>query len=200
MGVTDKYDLEKTEYSVSGWDGLFGTALEKLDYNVHTRIEGTLGETVSAYEALYLASDGKYYKAQANGAKQPVIGLAIESGILDDEIRIQRIGPMVNVSWSFSNLGSPVYLDPSTSGGITETKPDANVDVVGIVLASDSVYLWMTPFASSSVETFQRYRIPENTIVEVLSYGQYVIHKRNKLILDDGAKMMLNGGAELLFV
>lgn len=138
--TTDKYDLHTIDYSVQGWDAILTADMEKLDDVIPSRMLVTLGETVAAYDALYLNADGKWYKAQADGTKQPAFGLAVESGVLDDVIRLIRIGKVTNAAWSWTVAGG-VYLDPSTAGAITQTPPSENIQPIGVATASDTIFL-----------------------------------------------------------
>jgi hypothetical protein len=143
---TDKYDLHTVDYSVQGWDAIMTTDMEKIDDMIPTRILGTLGETVTAYQALYLkAADSKWWKAQADGAKQPCLGLAIEGGSADDEIRIHRMGEITNAGWSWATIGAPIYLDASTAGAMTQTKPSANIQIVGYALSATKMLTLIMP-------------------------------------------------------
>ena len=147
--ATDKYDLHTIDYSVQGWDAIMTTDMEKLDDVIHSRIVITAGETIAQYDAVYLESDAKYDKALADGAQQPAMGLALESAVLDDEIRIQRIGPITNVNWTWATdsadepIGSKVYLDPSTPGALTDVKPGSNSQMIGIILSATSIFIWI---------------------------------------------------------
>jgi hypothetical protein len=182
----DKYDLHTIDYSVQGWDSILAADMEIINDNIPTRIIGTIGETVLAYEALYLkTSDSKWYKAIADGVKQPCQGLAVEGRNINadevigtdtlnytcklshvaastnkpitgvdwatywaqvgssgaawvdgrtytpDEIRIHRMGEIVNTGWAWATIGAPIYLDPSTAGALTQTAPADNVQIVG---------------------------------------------------------------------
>lgn len=143
--ATDKYDLHTIDYSVQGWDAIMTTDMEKLDAVIHSRILITAGETIAQYGAVYLESDGKYDKAQADGTQQPALGLALESAVLNDEIRIQRLGPITNAGWAWATVGAKVYLDPSTPGDLTDTEPNFNAQMIGIVLSATSIFLWVDP-------------------------------------------------------
>ena len=146
---TDKYDLHTIDYSVQGWDAIMTTDMEKLDDIIHSRVIATAGETIAQYDAVYPESDGKYDKALADGSQQPVMGLALESAVLDDEIRIQRIGSITNVNWMWATdsadapIGSKVYLDTVTPGALTDVKPGANVQMIGIILSATSIFIWI---------------------------------------------------------
>ena len=98
------------------------TDMDVLDDNINDRILGTAGETTTAYEAVYYKSDGKYWLAQADGDLQPCRGLAVEGAAAEAEFRVQRVGTIANVGWSWT-VGATIYLDPSTPGALTETKP-----------------------------------------------------------------------------
>lgn len=140
MVLTDKYDLHTISYSVSGWDAILATDMEKLDTVIATRIFGVIGETVAQYQAVYIKSDGKFWLAKADGTAQPAIGLMIESGVADDEKRIQRVGEIVNTGWAWSNVGEYIYLDPDTYGSLTQTRPAENIQVMGVALSSTSMF------------------------------------------------------------
>lgn len=139
--ATDKYDLHTISYSVQGWDNIFSTDIEQLDDIIHSRILATLGETVAISDTLYLDTDGKYYKAQSDGTQQPAMGLSLETGVLNDSIRIQRIGPITDATWTWSVKGAPVFLSSSTAGGLTETEPTTNAQTIGRVLSATSIYI-----------------------------------------------------------
>ena len=138
--TTDKYDLHTMEYSVQGWDAILTSDMEKLDDMITSRMIKTIGETVSQYDAVYLKSDGKFWKAKADGTAQPALGLMIESAVADEEKRIQREGVITNSGWSWTTIGGYVYLSDSTFGGLTETAPSTNAQVMGFVLSSTSIF------------------------------------------------------------
>jgi hypothetical protein len=141
--TTTKYDFPNLDISTQGWDVIITSLIEQLDADIHTRIYGTGGETAAQYSAMYLKSDGKYWKAQADGSKQPCMGLAIESVSAAVAFRLQRIGPITNAGWSWANVGKPVYLDPSTPGALTQTDPITNRNIIGIALSATSIFIML---------------------------------------------------------
>jgi hypothetical protein len=142
MSQTSKYDLDLTDYSVTGWNGILKSGMEEIDIYLQTRILATLGETVAVGDALYLKSDGKYWKSKAVATQQPTVGLAIEVGNADDEIRIQRVGPMTNGGWSWGGgVGGKLYVSDATDGLIVETRPLAFAQRVGFVLSATSIFI-----------------------------------------------------------
>ena len=146
--ATDKYDLHTIDYSVQGWDSILTTDMEKLDAVIQTRILATLGETIAAGKAVCIHSDGKYYKLQADYQKQLVRGLTLEAGILDDEVRVQRVGLKTDAGWSWS-VGELVYLSPDTAGELTQTVPASQKQKAGIAVAATQIIL----FGSTSIES-----------------------------------------------
>lgn len=141
MSTTDKYDMDLTDYGTTGWNAILKGDIEKLDDFLHSRILGTLGETVAAYEPVYLKSDGKYWKAQSAAGKLPCAGLAIEAGNADDQIRIIRLGPITNGSWSWT-VPDKVYIS-NTAGGLTQNRPSAFAQAIGRPLTTTSLFVWV---------------------------------------------------------
>ena len=140
--ATDKYDLHTIDYSVQGWDSILATDMEKLDDVIQTRLLITLGETVAAGKAVCMHSDGKYYKVKADHQKQLFRGVTLEAGILDDEVRIQRVGLRTDTGWSWSAIGELVYLSPDTAGELTQIIPSTQKQKVGFVIAATKVILF----------------------------------------------------------
>ena len=140
--TTPIYDLHEIQYSTQGWDTIMAADMDILDAMIHTRIAGTGGETAAQYSAMYFkGSDGQYWKAQANGTKQPCMGLALESVTDGVAFRLQRVGPITNAGWSWGTVGGLVYLDPSTPGALTQVNPVTNREVIGIALSATSIFL-----------------------------------------------------------
>ena len=143
--TTAKYDLHEAEYSVQGWDAILTGDMDILDDVIHTRVAGNGGEVAAAYSAMYFkGSDGEYYKAQADGTKQPCMGLALESVADGVAFRMQRVGPITNAGWAWGTVGGLVFLDPSTPGALTQTDPVINRNIVGIALSATSIFLMLS--------------------------------------------------------
>ena len=140
MAITDKYELEEIAYGTTGWNGILTTNQQKVDNALHTFLLIILGEVVSISDALYLAADGKWYKARGDVQRQPSWGLAVDAGILDEEIRMQRIGPFTDVAWTWTP-GKEVWLDDTTAGALTQIKPVANAQFMGMALAATILML-----------------------------------------------------------
>lgn len=145
MSTSEKYDLDLTDYGTTGWNQLLKNAVEGFDLHLHTRILVTLGETVVIGQALYLKSDGKFWKGKAAAGMLPVMGIALAAGNADDQIVIQRIGPCTVATWAFTgSKGDKVFLDPSTAGALTETRPAGFAQLIGYVQDTDQLMLWVS--------------------------------------------------------
>ena len=151
--TTDKYDLHTIDYSTQGWDSILTTDMEKLDDVIQTRILVTLGETIAAGKAVYVHSDGKYYKVKADYQKQLVRGLTLEAGVLNDEIRVQRVGLRTDAGWSWS-VGKLVYLSPDTDGELTQTVPAFQKQKVGIAIAATQIILFGGAYIEAEIVCF----------------------------------------------
>ena len=121
--------------------------MQKLDDVIQSRITATLGETVSAYDTLYLNANNKFYKAIANGSSQPALGLAVEGGDLDDVIRLHVFGETTNSGWAWATPGAKLYLSTTVSGAITDVSPADNIQVIGYVLSATKI-LFVSEFQS----------------------------------------------------
>ena len=141
--TTDKYGLHTIDYGVTGWDSIMTTDMERIDDFIPTRLLVTLGETVSAKDALYLNVNGKYYKALANGIRQPALGLAVEGGNLNDSIRLQIMGETTASGWAWTTA-SGLYLSPTVSGGLTHTEPDDFSQFVAYATSASTILIGPT--------------------------------------------------------
>ena len=178
--TTEKYDLHTIDYSVQGWDAIMATDMEKIDAVIPTRIIGMLGETVTAHQPLYLkAVDSKWYKAQADGAKQPCQGLAVEDGDLNDAIRIHRMGEVVNAAWAWASIGAPIYLDPATAGILTQVKPGANAQIVGYALAATKVVIMIQPVFGDDHPEYIKHTLAVDANDFLVASGVGVFIKKN---------------------
>jgi hypothetical protein len=143
MSISDKYEFETMEYGVTGWDGILNTNFQKMEEHMNAIRVGTLGETVAAYKAVYLASTGKWMKAISTGiaTSTPAMGITLNAGVLNDSVRIQRVGRLINTGWTWTP-GRPVYLSESVAGDITQTAPaGAYVQVLGYAEETDRLFL-----------------------------------------------------------
>lgn len=139
--TTNKYNLGDLNVSTQGWDSIFDANMEKIDAAIATIDIRVVGETVSAYEVVYIKSDGKFWLAQADGTKQPGFGIMIEAGVSSEEKRAQIRGSIINSSWTWTNIGGYIYLDPTTPGGLTEIKSSDNSQIIGVIMSETEIFV-----------------------------------------------------------
>lgn len=136
--TTTKYDIEETDYGVTGWNGILQAFIQKFETYVHARMMVTLGEDgiVKGNPLYYNRTSGRWEKAQADGAKQPARCIAAESGDIGDEIRAVRIGP-ITLSQNFE-APYPIWLHPDVAGAMTQDEQTgANAQCLGFAYKSD---------------------------------------------------------------
>lgn len=86
-------------------------------------IDSTAGEAVTIGDALYIAANGKAYKAQANAAATSrVIGCSNTVASADEAIKIVTDIAVTKVGWGLV-VGDTYYLSPYTAGDITSVPP-----------------------------------------------------------------------------
>jgi hypothetical protein len=102
----------------------------------------TYGESLVPGDPVYIKSDGKVWKADANGSgTYPAVGLAMataSSGSHD----VLLLGIYRDDSLFAWTVGGIIYL--STSGALTQTQPSATDDVIqiiGIATHADRMYV-----------------------------------------------------------
>lgn len=149
--TTDKLNLLEIDLSVPGWDVDFNFDIQTIDDAISTIEINEYGETIAAYEAVFVKADGKYWLAQANGTLQPAFGIAIDSGVSTDEKRARTSGLMTNGAWSWATIGGYIYLDPSTPGALTQTAPASNIQRMGVALTATSMFVNIEAVQSESI-------------------------------------------------
>lgn len=136
---TDKYEFEEIAAETTGWNTILGANIDKYEEYIPTRIMTVAGTTVAASQPGYIASDGKAYLAQATREKMVCLGLFVDAGVLDDNVRLQRMGEVTNTAWTWT-IGLPVWLSGTVSGGLTQTKP-VNAVLIGIAKSATVIVL-----------------------------------------------------------
>jgi hypothetical protein len=92
----------------------------------------TAGEAFAAGEVGYVKSDGKIWKADANGVgTYPVKFMATAAISADASGNFLRLGKITNEAWSWT-AGGTLYLS-TTAGTLTQTQPSATDDVIQVV-------------------------------------------------------------------
>jgi hypothetical protein len=108
------------------------------------------GATISAAELVYLHTDGEWAKTDADVAATAtgMLGIALESGTDGNAMKVALSGAFVRKdSWNWT-VGSVLYIDTATAGGMTHTAPSGSADVVRIVgwaVNADVIYFCPSP-------------------------------------------------------
>ena len=92
----------------------------------------TVGESVAFPDLLYLKSDGKWWKADADAAAtMPGLRMALESKSADQTCSMLVAGRVRDDDWAWT-VGGLIFAS-TTGGGFTQTAPSGTADVVQIV-------------------------------------------------------------------
>jgi hypothetical protein len=114
------------------------------------KIDLTAGESLAMGDPVYIKSDGKVWKADADTAGTfPAIGLAITTAAANATVTVLLLGIARHDAWAWT-VGGIVYL--STSSGLTQTQPSATdnaIQIIGIADAATRIYVnpqlvWIT--------------------------------------------------------
>jgi hypothetical protein len=140
--ATDKYGFENVSIGTTGWNGILDNNIDDFDLHLHTRILVTLEQSVGEAQAVCLGPGGKGRLARrgSDSDRKPALGVAIESGLADDEIRVQRVGPFTSDVYNFLKIGRPIYLG-DTQGSLTQTRPADDIQFIGIATAATTILL-----------------------------------------------------------
>lgn len=139
MGFSNKYRFEELSYGTVGWNAILEANFDLTEQYLQTylRYQVASGETISSGEFVCI-HDEKFKLALANGVRQPAVGITIESGVSGEYIRAQRCGAYTNAGWNLAASGE-VWLSDSVQGGIRQTAPASNAQVLGCAIAQTKV-------------------------------------------------------------
>lgn len=119
------------------------------DTNASTR-KGVAGEGIANGEVVYLASDGKWYKAEADSTitAAQAYGICMSTGVAGGSTVIQTDGTVLGAS---SLKAGQTYILSNTAGDVAEALADITEDTsyvtfVGIGLSTTSMLI--QPLAS----------------------------------------------------
>lgn len=99
----------------------------------------TVGESVVAGDVLYMKSDGKWWKADADAAAtMPGAGLAMEAKNDGEDCKILLFGFFRDDTWNWE-VGGLLYVS-TTPGPPTQTAPTGDhVQVIGVAITADVI-------------------------------------------------------------
>ena len=151
--ATDKYGFDNVSVGTTGWNGILDNNIDNYDLHLHTRLLVTLGENVGAGQPVAILPGGTGWIARrgSDSERKPAIGVAIESGLVTEIIRVQRVGPMTYTGFNFSKIGRPVYLGTSP-GTMVQTRPADDIQFLGVATATDTILLGGNVMMESYVE------------------------------------------------
>jgi len=116
------------------------------DVYVGTTIAGTAGEALTQWDAVYLKSDGKFWKAKADSATTaPAAGVAIAAADADAAVTILVWGFFRDDGGATLTVGGLMYLSGATAGLLTSTAPSTagyQVQIIGLALAAQIRAVW----------------------------------------------------------
>jgi hypothetical protein len=92
----------------------------------------TVGETVAFPNLLYLKSDGKWWKSDADAAaSMPALRMALESKNADETCNTLVMGRVRDDDWAWTVAGK--VFASTDAGAITQTAPSGTTDIVQVV-------------------------------------------------------------------
>ncbi len=113
-----------------------------------------LGATVALMDLVYLGSASKWLLTDADAAATAtgMLGICLDGGVDTDTTTVALPGSFVrDDTWNWTP-GAILYIDTTTSGGLTATQPSGTDDVIRIVgyaTTADTIYFnpdsaWIT--------------------------------------------------------
>lgn len=110
----------------------------------------TAGEDVDFPDLCYYKSDSKAWKTQADAVATTdgELLIPLEAILTDATGKFLKIGYLRDDSWAFT-VAAKLYVDDTTAGGITETRPADVGDQIRIVgYAHTATIIWFLPDAT----------------------------------------------------
>jgi len=108
---------------------------------------GTVGESVAFPDLLYLKSDGKWWKADADAAAtMPGLRMALESKSADQTCSMLVHGRVRDDDWNWT-VGGLIYAS-TDAGAYTQTQPSGTTDqvqVIGVAYHADKMIFSPSP-------------------------------------------------------
>ena len=97
------------------------------DSYVGDTIAGTAGEALAQWDAVYLKSDGKFWKAKADSSTTcPADGVAVAAASANGAVAVLVNGFFRDDGGPTLTVGGLIYLSTATAGAITNTVPSTS--------------------------------------------------------------------------
>ncbi len=167
MGFSELYNFEELYSGIQGWNAILASNFEKVEASLSIISSAELGEDITGSQAVYMDSSGKLMVV--SDENDPLaLGIMIESGLITETKRYQTRGLITYGSWSWTDIGKPVYIDVSTPGALTQTKPKGYSQAIGVVYSATSIFLMPTFISDSFGFIKNKYLgvLPSNQILE----------------------------------
>jgi hypothetical protein len=128
---------------------------------------------ISVGDALEMASDGTVKRADQTSAGT-VVGIATQTASAGSlqTISVQATGNVVQGSWNFTNIGQPVFVDPSTPGNLTQnigTVTEGYLKQVGTAFGGNQVALGIVAPVLVSISATSTLALSSKGIVNALA-------------------------------
>ncbi|MEN6445550.1 MAG: hypothetical protein ABFC98_05840 [Candidatus Cloacimonas sp.] len=138
--ATNIYEFDTVDPSLLGWNTLLTNNFNKAELYNHTylRYQVASGEVIVSGEVANLYRN-TWRKAFADGVKQPVSGIFLESGISGEYVRVRTLGPLTANCFNFVGSGEYIYLN--NSGELTSSAPTSNLEIVGYALGNKQLFI-----------------------------------------------------------
>ena len=138
-------DTNTFDINLGADDGIFPTVAPTSDHNASgNKATLTAGESLVFGDVCYIKSDGKAWKADADGAAPSERGLLIALATISaDEAGVFALpGSFIrDDTWAWT-VGNPIYLS-ATAGALTQTAPTPAI-VMGIATHADRMFFYPT--------------------------------------------------------
>jgi hypothetical protein len=153
------------------------------------------GEALSDFDAVFVHTDGKAYKADADTPASPAIGFVIAAAAINVNTQIAFDGV-----WDFEtglDQGETAYLS-TTAGGVTGTRP-TNGQILGYVVNGGRFKIAIQPyFTPTSVADGGTGRATSTTAYGLIAAGTTATGAHQTLAAGATTDILVGGGASAL--
>jgi len=127
-------------FTAGGSDSITLTPSPSTDHSATgIKVSLTAGETLVIGDVVYMKSDGKVWKADADATGlYPAIAIALAGASADASVEVLMKGIMRDDTWNWT-VGGVIYLS-TTAGALTQTAPTGSghvVQVIGVATHAD---------------------------------------------------------------
>lgn len=134
ISYTSEAKFALLDVGTSNWGAVVNAMLTQLDQGLI--LSFTAEENITEFDAVYISSDSKVKKADADdAAKQPCIGISLQTVSVDDSVKVLVLGWIDYDDSAHTALGATandnIYLS-ATAGHLTKTPVDAHPQIIGI--------------------------------------------------------------------